>query len=94
MQRSKNNLEGTKPMKKLVYLVAGLAFFFVAALIGLVLYCSTALELSRNRDKTAAAREKRWAHKKSDSLNLEGKTEDEINQALDNLNKSNNENET
>ena len=81
-------------MKKIVYLVAGMAFFFVVALIGLVLYLSTTLELSRNRDKTAAAREKRWAHKKDPRiLDLDGKTEDEINQALDNLNTKTDEGE-
>lgn len=81
-------------MKKLVYIVAGMAFFFVVCLIGLVLYLSTSLELTRNRDKTAAAREKRWSHKKtSESLDLDGKTEAEINQALDNLNSKKDESE-
>lgn len=76
-------------MKKLVYVVGGLAFFFVVSLIGIVLYLVTKAELEVNRGKTAAARAKRWDRERANgSLNLEGKTEEEINQALDNLNKS------
>lgn len=80
-------------MKKIVYVVAGLAFFFVVALIALVLYLSTSLQLQKGRAMTAPARANRWPKKTSENLDLEGKSEDEINQALDDLNKKQNEGE-
>jgi hypothetical protein len=77
-------------MRKVVYVVGGLAFFFVVALIGIVLYLVTKSELEFNRNKTAAARAKRW--ERNGSINLEGKSEAEINDALDKLNETKPEN--
>ena len=79
-------------MKKLIYVVCGIAFFAVASLIGLVLYLVTKSEVDKNRSKTEAARKARWERK---DIDLTGKSEEEINKALDQLNeKKNDENQS
>lgn len=76
-------------MKKLAYVVAGLALFFVLALVGLVLYLTGKSELDKNRSKTEAARSKRWAEKNSATDNLvDLGSETEVNKLLDSINQA------
>lgn len=80
-------------MKKLFYIVAGLAFFFVLALIGVTLWIFTKSEFEKNSARTSKAREARWQKKDLKPADLEGKSEDEVNKILDQLNENKNEKE-
>jgi len=70
-------------MKKLIYIVCGLAIFFVCCLVGLLLYTVASFEFKKNYDKTAAARAAR--HNKPDANPFQ-QSEEEINKILDSIN--------
>lgn len=76
-------------MKKFIYVVAGLAFLFVAALIGIVVYLVSTQETDKNRKKTEAARAARWPKTQIP----DNATQEEIDRHLDQLNQTNKTNE-
>lgn len=72
-------------MRKLIYIICGLAFFFVAGLIAIVLYLVTTQETDKNRKKTEAARQARWANR---PLIPDTASQADIDRALDELNQN------
>jgi flagellar basal body-associated protein FliL len=68
-------------MKKIIYIVAGLALFFVAGLIGLFLWFLAKSEFKKNLEQTAPARAARWAKKEVQPPQTE-KTAESVNENL------------
>lgn len=69
-------------MKTFIYALCGIVLFGVLGLIGVVVYLVTRTEVEKNRERTAPARANRWPDKKID---LQGKTEAEVNKELDEI---------
>lgn len=62
-------------MKKLIYIVGGLAIFFVVSLCGLFLWFMAKSEFKKNSDQTAPARAARWAKKQEPETGTMATTE-------------------
>jgi hypothetical protein len=77
-------------MKKILYIVGGVAVFFVIALFGLLWYTLSKMELDSNRAKTANARAAR--HQKTEPQ-IDPSNEDQVNKLLDDINDKKNEKE-
>lgn len=74
-------------MKKLLYVIGGLAILFVAGLFLLMWYMLSRSEFEANRNKTAPARAARWPEKKEPDPS----NEKEVNKFLDGINEQKNE---